>query len=287
MDGFLFNVDRHLQRLKNQHAQSSSADRCLSLLNVLMRFARNSYNAVWYLTADTPPDHHRRPNYVLAVPSINRQLLDLLFSLVYMLDDFEARSLKYQRAGWREAREEYQKFKTHFSADPAWKQHFMNLRENLELMGAAFEITPEQELNPSSIQYWKHPGELKDEQTQSRPFLRYLDKWLYADTSAQAHLSFGGLIPVAAFLVADLIGGQPQRIVEERIIQQYRFMHTSRTAVVTLAIATEIDAYLKLGYKDDALYLWRVFGDYVEEAKDMFEHRYAERLASYGEAQAT
>jgi hypothetical protein len=281
MDGLLFNVDRHLQRLKGQQRHNQTADRCLSLLDVLLRFARNSYHAVWFLTADTPPDHHRRPNYVLVVPSINRQLLDLLFSLVYMLDDFEARSLRYQRAGWREAREEYQKFKTHFSANPAWKQHFMNLKDNLTMMVSAFGITPEQQQDPSSIQYWRHPGELKDEQTPSRPFLRYLDKWLYADTSAQAHLSFGGLIPVAVFLVADLVGGQAQQFVEERIIQQYRFMHTSRTAIVTLAIATEIDVYLKLGYKGDALYLWRVFCDYVEEAKEMFENRYDQRLASY------
>jgi len=281
MDGFLFNVDRHLQRLRSQNAGNRIADRCLSLLNVLLRFSRNSYHAVWFLTADTPPDHTRRPNYVLVVPSINRQLLDLLFSLVYMLDDFEARSLQYQRAGWREAHEEYQKFKTHFSSDPTWKQHFINLAENLSMMVSAFGITPEQEQDPSSIKYWKHPGELKDEQTASRHFLRYLDKWLYADTSAQAHLSFGGLIPVAVFLVADLVGGQPQQFVEERIIQQYRFMHTSRTAVVTLAIATEIDVYHKLGYKDDALYLWSVFAEHVEEAKEMFKHRYEERLGSY------
>jgi hypothetical protein len=281
MDGLLFNIDRHLQRLKSSHPNDPTADRCLSLLDVLLRFARNSYQSVWFLTADTPPDPKRRSNYVLVVPTINRQLLDLLFSLVYMLDDFEVRSLQYQRAGWREAQEEYQKFKTHFSADPAWRQHFVNLRDNLAMMVSAFGITPEQQRAPSSIDYWKHPGELKDEQTPSRSFLRYLDKWLYADTSAQAHLSFGGLIPVAVFLVADLVGGQPQQLVEERIIQQYRFMHTSRTAIVTLAIATEIEVHHKLGYKDDALYLWTVFGDYVEEAKEMFAHRYEERLGSY------
>jgi hypothetical protein len=281
MDGFLFNIDRHLQRLKNQYAGNSSADRCLSLLNVLLRFARNSYNAVWFLTADTPPDCKRRPNYVLVVPTINRQLLDLLFSLVYMLDDFEVRSMQYQRAGWREAQEEYQKFKNQFSRDPVWRQHFMNLRDNLGMMVSAFGISPEQQKTPSSIPYWKHPGQLKDEPTPSRSFLRYLDKWLYADTSAQAHLSFGGVIPVAVFLVADLVGGQPQQFVEERIIQQYRFMHTSRTAIVTLAVATEVDVHLKLGYKDDALYLWRIFCDYVEEAKEMFEHRYEQRLGSY------
>lgn len=143
MDALLFNVDRHLQRLKAQQSHNPTADRCLSLLDVLLRFARNSYHAAWFLTADTPPDPDRKPNYVLVVPSINRQLLDLLFSLVYMLDDFEARSLQYQRAGWREAREEYQKFKTQFSVDPAWTQHFMNLKDNLAMMVSAFGITPE------------------------------------------------------------------------------------------------------------------------------------------------
>jgi hypothetical protein len=64
-------------------------------------------------------------------------------------------------------------------------------------------------------------------------------------------------------------------------------MHTSRTAIVTLAIATEIDVYCKLGYKDDALYLWRVFSDYVDEAKEMFEHRYEEQLSSYAATSTT
>src|ERR1700686_160172 len=71
MDGLLFNIDRHLQRLKSKHPNDPTADRCLSLLDVLLRFARNSYHAVWFLTADTPPDHKRRSNYVLVVPAIN------------------------------------------------------------------------------------------------------------------------------------------------------------------------------------------------------------------------
>jgi hypothetical protein len=56
-------------------------------------FAWNSYKAVAYLSADTPPDPDRTPNYVLVVPNINRQLLDLLFSLAYMRDDFSKRSI--------------------------------------------------------------------------------------------------------------------------------------------------------------------------------------------------
>jgi hypothetical protein len=281
MDGLLFNIDRHLQRLKRKFGDVPTMDRSLSLSNVLLRFARNSYNAVRYLTARTPEDSARRPNYVLVVPAINRQLLDLLFSLVYMMDDFEVRSLQYQRAGWRESLEEYHKYKNHFSADPAWSQHFKNLKNNLEMMVSQFGITNEQQKNPRSILYWKHPGDLKDEKTASRPFLKYLDKWLYGDTSAQAHLSFGGLVNVAAFLVSDIIGGQPEQFIEERILPQYHFIHFSRTAIVTLAIATEIDVHYKLNYRDDALYLWSTFGDYVAEGKEMFEHRYEKLLESY------
>jgi hypothetical protein len=281
-EGLLFNIDRHLQRLTRQSRNIPTAARCLSLLNVLLRFSRNSYNAVLYLTAKTPEDPKRKPTYALVLPTINRQLLDLLFSLVYMLDDFEIRSLQYQQAGWREASEEYYKFKTHFSADSEWSQHLNNLKSNLDMMISEFGITREQQNNPELIPYWKHPGELKDKKTASKAFLRYLDKWLYGDTSAQAHLSFGGLVPIGAVLIADIIGGEAEKFVSDRILPQFHFLHFSRTAFVTLAIATEIDVHYKLGYKDDALYLWGAFSENVPEAKDMFQQRYEKLFGSYG-----
>jgi hypothetical protein len=285
LDGLLINVDRDLQRMtkKAEQVSDKSTARCLTLLDVLIRFTTNSYHAVRYIAADTPEDHNRRPNYVLVVPTINRQLLDLLFSLVYMLDDFGARSLQYQRAGWREATEEQHKLKSQFSGQPEWRKHFRNVKQVLEHMSMVFGITDEERRNPKLIPYWKHPFELKDEPTESRPFLRYLDKWLYGDTSAQAHLSFGGLIMVGLFLVADIAGGESQEIVKNRITHQYRFTQISRTAVVTLAIATEIDAHCRLRNNDAISYLWNIFADYVAEAKEMFEQRYEKLLrSSYG-----
>jgi hypothetical protein len=281
MDGLLINVDRDLQRRGSQaaHAKSDDAQRRLALLNVMVRFARNSYDAVRYLTGSDPEDHRRRPNYVLVVPTINRQLLDLLFSLVYMLDDFGSRSLQYQRAGWRELDQEYQMFKTQFAKDPEWRPHFKNVRKVLDDFVVRFDITDEERKNPKLVPFWKHPFELKDEQTESRPFLRYLERWLYGDTSAQAHLSFGGLAMVGPFLVADLVGGQEEELVKNRIILQYHFKHFSRTAIVTLAIATEIDSYCKLGNADAAAYLWNIFAEYSAEAKEMLEHRYKKLLA--------
>jgi hypothetical protein len=281
MDGLLVNIDRDLQRRgkKAHQANQREADRCYMLLNLIVRFAKNSYDAVRYVAGDAPEDYRRKPNYVLVVPAINRQLLDLLFSLVYMLDDFQVRSLEYQRAGWRELEQEYRMFKTEFSKDPEWKQHFRNVREVLDRLIAEFCISKDEQKKPELIPFWKTPSQLMDEQTESKLFLRYLEKWLYGDTSAQAHMSFGGMIMVAPFLVAEFVGGQDEEHVKNRIIKQYHFQHFSRTAIVTLAIATEIDSNCGLGNASAASYLWSIFADYCVEAKEMLEHRYEKVLS--------
>ena len=282
MDGFLINIDRDLQRLGNRRLQQNEADaeRCITLVNVIVRFARNSYDAVRYVAGNTPEDHRRKPNYVMVVPAINRQLLDLLFSLVFMLDNLSARSLQYQRAGWRELDQHYRMFKTRFSKDPEWKQHFINVKGILDGMIERFGITDAERKNPALVPFWETPSQLKDEQTDSRPYLRFLQKWLYSDTSAQAHMSFGGLAMVSPMLVADLLGGEREEWVNKRIIVQYHFMHFVRTAMVTLAIGSEIDAYFKLGNSAVASYLWNIFAEYSPEANDMIQHRYEKLLAA-------
>ena|SRR5271157_325335 len=118
LDGLLINVDRDLQRRAGQaeRIRDRAASRCLTLLDVMVRFSANSFRAVRYVIAETPEDHNRKPSYSLVLAPVNRQLLDLLFSLVFMLDDFEERSLRYQKAGWREMTEEYHKFKSTYRA---------------------------------------------------------------------------------------------------------------------------------------------------------------------------
>jgi hypothetical protein len=276
LEGLLTNVDRDLQRMAKRALQSGHKDgeRCLTLLNIMIRFASNSYNAVRYLCADTPEDPDRKPNYVLVVPNINRQLLDLLFSLVYMLDDFAKRSLEYQRAGWRELNEEYKQYYQRFSKDPEWADHFRRVRETLASTAQQFNITSQEQKKPQLIPYWPTPTQLKDKNTMSRKYLRYLTKWLYGDTSAQAHFSFGGVMKVAPFILAPLVGGQAQEEVDKRVIHQYRYQHFTRAALIALAIATEINQHFKLGNDERVSYLWAVFAEHSAEAKEMFEERY-------------
>jgi len=53
----------------------------MTTMSLMMRFAINSYHAVIYIAGTEPKDARCKQNYVLVLPGINRQLLDLLFQL--------------------------------------------------------------------------------------------------------------------------------------------------------------------------------------------------------------
>jgi hypothetical protein len=279
MEGLFFNIDRDLRRRIDQAGTRGDieSDRCLTLMNVMVRFAWNSYHTILYITGDIPKDPRRLPTYVLVVPNINRQLLDLLFSLAYMLDDFRNRSLTYQRAGFRELSEEVQVFKNHFSKDKEWKLYFKTMKLMLARFAERHQVTAEEQKNPKAIPYWKTPYQLIDEQTPCREFLKYLEKWLYKDTSAQTHLGFGGLMKVSGFLIADIIGEDAKKEVADRPMKMYHFTQVSRTAITFLAIATEIDTHCNLGNRASIDYLWIIFSEHVAEAREMYKVRYQDR----------
>ena len=217
LEGLLLNVDRDLQRKTTQSVSQRDHDlqHQLVTINLLVRFTINSYEAVRYLVAHTPEDSKRKPNFVLVLPAINRQLLDLLFSLVYLLDDLPNRIMKYGKSGWRELREQNLRFRNRFSRDPEWKDFFRNQTQLDRKLVERFGITKEEQRNPALVSYWWTPSALKDEPTASRSFLRYLYNWFYQDTSEQAHMSSSGLFMVAPFLLAELIGGVEKHAVDE------------------------------------------------------------------------
>ena len=279
LDGFLFNVNRDLEREADKSFKRGhrGMERCYTLLRVFLNFANNSYRAMRYLGADIPEDSKRDPKYVLVVPTVSRQMVDILCTIVYMLDELIPRSIAYQRAGYRELRDIQHLYKTNFSGESEWNDYFKIVDEELKSIVKYMKITDAEVENPKLIPYWKHPFELKNEQTKSRDYLRYLDKWVYWELSAQSHLSFAGLLRVWPVLVANDVGGEAKQMVDDRFLPQFRGHVMGVMAVIVLAIATEIDTHCKLGNFEAADYLWIMFGEYMPEAKEMYELRYQKR----------
>jgi hypothetical protein len=279
LEGLFVNIDRDLQRRVKQvlDAGDADSDRCLVLLSMMFRFAWNSYKAVTYIAGQTPEDPRRKASYALVVPNINRQLLDILFSLAYMLDDFRSRSFVYQRAGWRELREEYQHFNNHFGKTEEWKAHLKQLKQTSAQMAVRYKITLQEQRNPKLVPYWPTPYQLLEEKTACADFLKHLEMWLYRDTSAQTHLGHAGIMKVAHHLIADLVGDAATPELQDRAEKMYHFTQFSRTAMTFLAIATEIDTYCRLGNGAQIDYIWVMFGAHAPEAKEMYEIRYQNR----------
>jgi hypothetical protein len=244
---------------------------------MMHRFTMNSYNAASFLLAGDSPKRNDR--FALVIAPINRQVLDLLFTLVYMMDDFDVRSLEYELSGYRYLREQYDKFHVRFGKDPKWQQWFEDQQATRKLMEGYLPITREQQANPGLIAYWPSPFKLKKRQTGSQDFMEFLDAWIYGEISAQAHLNAGGLFMVGALLISDFAPDETRKLIEERTLRQSIFQHFSRTLLTVLAIATEIDTFCNLGNRDALVRLWVILSGYVEEAKDVYERRYQAMLA--------
>jgi hypothetical protein len=279
LHGLLTNVDRDLRR-KSEAFPVSFLDNAPHLLNIFVRCAINSYNAVLYFAGDIPEDPRRKPNFVIAVPPINRQLLDLLFTIVYLLDDYRPRVREYMRSGFRELAEEQHQWKTTFGNNPDYKAHIRNMDQMLIDLARDLEISPDLRRDASRFPYWPHPDKIQELRTKSRPFLRHLNKWFYHDTSAQSHLTFGGLLKISFFFLAEHLGGARQELIERRFLQQFRGQQMSRTMVLTLAIAAEADAFGRLGNNQRIRFIWPVLGDTFVEARELWDSRY-EKLTNY------
>jgi hypothetical protein len=93
LDGLLRNMDSDLRRCKEVQAYNNFEEfRQWTLLLVMLRFGINSYQALAFLLSDVEKHTKRLARYVLVVPPVNRQIMDLWFTLAYMTDDFGSRS---------------------------------------------------------------------------------------------------------------------------------------------------------------------------------------------------
>jgi hypothetical protein len=281
LQGLFRNMDCELlRRLKKAIAShDTQGERTLSLFLMMLRFTSNSHKAVSFLCSSEDDYPKRKKEFVLMLPPANRQLLDLLFTLVYMLDNFPTRSMKYERCGYRQAREEYEKYFTRYGAHPMWHAHFLSLQGWIPTMEKYLSITPEEKANPSIIPYWRAPYRLMQEATKSKPFMEFLETWLYGETSAQAHLNPAGLFSVGAVLLSEFAPEKEREILVDKFFEQFTFRHFSRNLTTVLAIASEIENFCQLGNRDALVRMWVTLGAHAEEAKDVYAQRYQAMLS--------
>jgi hypothetical protein len=81
------------------------------LLLIALRFAINSYRAVCFLLADVEDHPKRLKEFVVVIPPVVRQMIDLWCSLIYILDDFAPRVDEFHRSAWLEVKVHLEKMR--------------------------------------------------------------------------------------------------------------------------------------------------------------------------------
>jgi hypothetical protein len=280
LQGLFRNTDSELAR-RFQHAtvtRDRVAERTLSFFLILTRFAKTSYESISFIASDSDDGSKRKKEFVFVLPPVNRQLMDMLFNIIYITDSFPSRSMEYELYGYRQAREQYNQVYSRFGSLPRWRQHFETQQAFLLDMEKYLSITAEQKADPAIIRYWPGPKRLTKRPTKSQPFLKFLDTWFYSETSAQAHLNPAGLFSVAMFLISEFAPKEMRENVDGRMLEQFKFKHFSRTLILVLAILSEIDTFCRLDNKEDLVRVWGLLKGYAEEADDVYKERYQELL---------
>jgi hypothetical protein len=236
--------------------------------------------SVRYLCAEKPPDPNRSLEYCLSAAPLNRTILDSLFSLIFILEDLPTRCLWYHKAAWREQCLELDRCRAEYGALPNWQDWLTNLAALCDFGINLFQISAQEVANPKSIPSWPNAGAMatygvspSGPTPPNRAFMQYLNDWFYADLSQQSHLGGQGMMKRSTPLL------HPRKSSErEATLNKNRYTYIGQAVTLTLALATEVDAYFQFGLRTDLSYLWGVTAPVIVIAQEMYEKRYSKLL---------
>jgi hypothetical protein len=251
------------------------------LFLVAVRVATVTYRTIRHICANLPKDHASPVEYSISVPPLNRSVLDIILTLMFILEDPDQRCGWYFKAGWRESRLNYEKHLTNYGDSPDWQPWLTVVLDHLHKGKAFFGITPDQEANPSTIPSWPNPGAMKsygvrkdDATPAGRNFMKYLDDWYYKELSVQSHLSAFGFETRGGILIK----GLPPDEDATRELQRFRSIQVSKSVTLTMIFLSELELGLHLGFQERIKYVWTILAAHALEAKEIYELRYASAL---------
>lgn len=237
----------------------------------LTHLAINTHRAIRFISAAVPPDPSRKLEYSLVVPALSRTILDGLFTLVFLLEDLPARTGLYYRGGWRELREEHDRYQASYGSQQEWKT-WLDLQAFIlaELQQQA-AITPDELAAPSSVRFWPIPsGILKDKSLSPglKGFLQHLYDWFYRDLSQASHLSFPALAELAApFFFRD----HPDTV---RGLDKRRSDWFVTSLILLLCHLSELEHAFSLGRREPLTYCWTLLTTDFLQARELYDRRY-------------
>jgi hypothetical protein len=250
----------------------------LLLMRIAVLFARHLYDSIRFLCSDEKTKG-RRPEYVLAVPSITRTLQEILFTVMYIGEDFPARSDRYYKASWRERMDERGKYCNEHSNKAEWKPFLNKYQQALKEGIEQIKLTEEEGKKSQIIEHF-HVGMrlLENMSKENLPFARWMDKWFYQETSAIAHFTPLGTHRIAPYLMYDMVPRPNTKQMAEESLKRFTAFYVIMSTSVVLSIASELEHLFSLGNRDQIVDIWEKMRIDSPDCEEVCTRRYDKLL---------
>ncbi|UCG91736.1 MAG: hypothetical protein JSV97_11785 [candidate division WOR-3 bacterium] len=245
------------------------------ILLTLVYVAKNTYRSILFLCDMVSKDPARKIEYSLSAIPLLRVIMEEVFTVAFISENLEERIKQYCKAGWRETKEEYDRFLACYGKDKNWISWFNKYKEHLNETTGLFGITSAEAANPKkNILSWPTPGQMKKHVDSSvlKDFMQYLQDWYYKQFSQAVHLTYPGLAVMGSHFLPTYADKS------EDIVKKLRSDCAFHSITLILAYFSEIEHILKFQHKKELKYLWTIVSEYWGIAQELYDKRYQNLL---------
>lgn len=240
------------------------------LRNIVVLNLQN-YKAVCELAKDS-----QQGKFALQASFMSRSVLDGLFNVFLLLEDPIPNSEWFEKAGYREARQDLERDQEYYEDKPQAQGFIESQEKMVESMADFLKISKEEIENPKLIKYWPTPGMMirmvKDKKiampSEKVEFLKELEKWHYGQLSGWSHGQWSALA-MAVFASMPEEHWEPGKFDSNAAYFGMLYL---------LMLLSEIDGYKKYGLNKELSKVWLKIAGGYDEAKEYYELRYRNLL---------
>lgn len=284
-------LDQALKALENKIEREwpkefSSYGGAQEVVLFTLKAAKNTYQTIRWICADKPHYEDRKLEYCVTVPVLARTIVDQIFTIVFISEDVPNRSRLYYRAGWRELREQLNRWKSRHATDLKWTPLLKTCQERLNKSQQPWGITEDEVNDIRKIEQWPSPSEMigrkpnrrrekefRIKNPNTKIYLEFLYDWFYRELSQASHQTLPGLMDAGIQL------NRNQSSVNEREqLLDYKSKCLRTTVSLLLALVSEIESVARFGLNEKMSYLWGLLIQYWNDAKELYDIRYSELL---------
>jgi hypothetical protein len=279
----------HLERdWPSRYADAASGQ---MVLLQLVRLAITSYKTILFIYSDLNDGANRDPHMVLSTPPLTRTILEIIGSVLYLLEDLPRHTDLFFRAAWRDDYEMLIKYRQRYAGLPRWDAYIELRSKGVAKLEAQLGITKKDKENLNNILFWPTLGKIRKRlrkdypNSSALPYIEFLDDWFYRELSTQSHLEPRGLGQMGLhFLgIEDLkeISGDDRDGIRERLdekLQEFRLTQFWTAITLILSLVSEVELHFCYGLKQRILIIWALINQHSEISQEVYKERYEKLL---------